>query len=325
MDATTTSAATATASAAAAAPQSTKAERRAEKKEQRKKSSKIRYPFWFGGSASSMAACVTHPLDLVKVRLQTRTGNAPKNMVGTFVNILKTDGPVGLYAGISASLLRQLTYSTVRFGIYEELKTRFGSGDPSFPILVAMASASGFVGGVAGNFADVINVRMQHDASLPAAERRNYRHAFDGMIRMARDEGLASAMRGWLPNASRAAVMTAGQLASYDTFKRLLLDYTPMTDTPATQFSASLLAGLVASTATSPIDVIKTRVMSSAQSHGLLHHIQDITRKEGLRWMFKGWLPSFLRLGPHTICTFLFLEMHRKTYRKVKNIEGDGL
>ncbi|KAL2257182.1 hypothetical protein VTK26DRAFT_552 [Humicola hyalothermophila] len=27
----------------------------------------IHYPFWFGGSASSMAACVTHPLDLVKV------------------------------------------------------------------------------------------------------------------------------------------------------------------------------------------------------------------------------------------------------------------
>ena len=27
-------------------------------------SPKIHYPFWFGGSASSMAACVTHPLDL---------------------------------------------------------------------------------------------------------------------------------------------------------------------------------------------------------------------------------------------------------------------
>ena len=24
----------------------------------------ISYPFWFGGTASSMAACVTHPLDL---------------------------------------------------------------------------------------------------------------------------------------------------------------------------------------------------------------------------------------------------------------------
>ena len=26
----------------------------------------IYYPFWFGGSSSSMAACVTHPLDLGK-------------------------------------------------------------------------------------------------------------------------------------------------------------------------------------------------------------------------------------------------------------------
>jgi len=25
---------------------------------------KVRYPFWFGGSASCFAACVTHPLDL---------------------------------------------------------------------------------------------------------------------------------------------------------------------------------------------------------------------------------------------------------------------
>ena len=25
---------------------------------------KIHYPFWFGGSAASFAACVTHPLDL---------------------------------------------------------------------------------------------------------------------------------------------------------------------------------------------------------------------------------------------------------------------
>lgn len=28
------------------------------------KSEVIKYPFWFGGSASCFAACVTHPLDL---------------------------------------------------------------------------------------------------------------------------------------------------------------------------------------------------------------------------------------------------------------------
>lgn len=232
-----------------------------------------------------------------QVRLQTRTPDAPKNMSGTFVHIVKTDGIRGLYSGISASLLRQLTYSTARFGIYEEMKQRAGP-DPSFPVLIAMACTSGFAGGIAGNFADVLNVRMQHDAALPPDQRRNYKHALDGMARMAREEGFRSWFRGWLPNSGRAAFMTASQLASYDAAKRLLLDWTPLGDTLTTHFSASFLAGLAAATVTSPIDVIKTKVMSSKTNQGLVGVISDITKAEGARWMFKGWVPSFLRLGP---------------------------
>ncbi|KAK1826294.1 hypothetical protein QBC39DRAFT_364653 [Podospora conica] len=48
----------------------------------------------------------------------------------------------------------------------------------------------------------------------------------------------------------------------------------------------------------------------------------DIYRAEGLTWMFRGWLPSFLRLGPQTICTFLFLESHRDIYRKLRGLDG---
>lgn len=220
-------------------------------------------------------------------------------MSGTFVRILKTDGLLGLYPGISASLLRQLTYSTARFGIYEEMKARSKKTEQSFPMLIAMSSTAGFVGGIIGNFADVLNVRMQHDAALPAEKRRNYKHAVDGMVRMAREEGPLSWFRGWLPNSSRAAVMTASQLASYDVFKRMLLDYTPLKDNLTTHFSASFLAGLVAATVTSPIDVIKTRVMSSHHQQGILHLIRDINRAEGVGWVFKGWVPSFLRLGPY--------------------------
>lgn len=259
-----------------------------------------------------------------QVRLQTRTPTAPSNMSGTFINILKSDGILGLYNGLSASLLRQLSYSTVRFGVYEELKSRSGS-DPGLAILIANASFSGFLGGIAGNFADVLNVRMQHDASLPVDCRRNYKHAVDGMLRMAREEGVGGYMRGWLPNSSRAAVMTASQLASYDTFKRLLLTYTPAEDNLSTHFSASFLAGLVAATVTSPIDVVKTRVMSSSGSQGVLGVVRDMFRVEGVRWMFKGWTPSFLRLGPHTICTFVFLEFHRKAYRKVQGIDESSI
>lgn len=222
-------------------------------------------------------------------------------MSGTFVHIVKSDGPLALYAGLSASLLRQLTYSTVRFGIYEEVKSRMARNghEPGFPTLIALAAGSGFVGGLSGNCADVLNVRMQHDAALPEAQRRNYKHALEGMVRMAREEGLVSWFRGWLPNSTRAAFMTASQLASYDFAKRMLLMYTPLEDNLKTHFTASFLAGLTAATVTSPIDVIKTRVMSCQNGHSVMHLIGDICRTDGLRWMFKGWVPSFLRLGPY--------------------------
>ena len=78
--------------------------------------------WYFGGIASAGAACCTHPLDLLKVHLQTAgkvtTGPKP-NLIRSTVNIVKGQGVLALYNGLSASLLRQLTYSTARFGIYE--------------------------------------------------------------------------------------------------------------------------------------------------------------------------------------------------------------
>jgi len=287
-------------------------------------SKQIHYPLWFGGSASCFAACVTHPLDLLKVRLQTQPHDGPRKGMGQmFAHIVKSDGVSGAYRGLTAALLRQITYSTTRFGVYEELKEVFSDGvnKPSFPALVAMASTSGFLGGVAGNPADIMNVRMQNDAALPPEQRRNYKHAIDGLVRMTRQEGFGSLFRGVWPNSTRAVLMTASQLASYDIFKRQLLEYTNMGDNLTTHFAASFMAGFVATTICSPVDVIKTRIMSAHTSESIVALITKITANEGIKWMFKGWVPSFMRLGPHTIATFLFLEQHKKIYRKVKGYE----
>jgi len=185
-----------------------------------------------------------------------------------------------------------------------------------------MASTSGFLGGVAGNPADVLNVRMQHDAALPPADRRNYKNAMDGILRMTREEGWRSLFRGVWPNSARAVLMTASQLASYDGFKRILLSHTPLEDNLTAHFSASFLAGFVATTICSPVDVIKTRVMSAKEKESLPRLLARIWRAEGVGWMFRGWVPSFIRLGPHTIATFLFLEQHKKIYRRWRRVEG---
>lgn len=222
-------------------------------------------------------------------------------MVGTFGFVVRNEGLRGLYSGLSASLLRQMTYSTVRFGVYEELKNRYtADGEkPSLPLLIGLSTFSGFLGGISGNAADVTNVRMQQDRALVPEQRRHYKNGLDGMFRMLREEGPKSWFRGVWPNSVRAALMNAGQLASYDSIKAALLQYTPLGDTTATHFTASFLAGFVATTICSPVDVIKSRVMSaSGKGQGIVSLLREITAQEGVKWMFKGWVPSFLRLGP---------------------------
>ncbi|EGU79850.1 hypothetical protein FOXB_09612 [Fusarium oxysporum f. sp. conglutinans Fo5176] len=285
---------------------------------------KIKYPFWFGGSASALAACATHPLDLgtsrlgVQVRLQTRTVNVAPSFGSAVKTIISDEGIPALYSGLTASIVRQLTYSGIRFGIYEELKSRAGP-TPSSHFLLATAWCSGFAGGIAGNFADVLNVRMQHDGSLPSHQRHNYRHVGDGMLRMAREEGIGVYMRGWLPNCTRAATQTAGQLASYDIIKGCIINYSQTDETPAVQALSAFLAAVVAVTITNPLDVVKTRVMSSMSTAGtgMVVTAREAFRAEGGTWIFRGWVPSFLRVGPHTMCMFAFLEIQRNVYRRI--------
>ncbi|KAI9594843.1 mitochondrial carrier domain-containing protein [Syncephalis fuscata] len=280
------------------------------------------YPFWFGGLSASLAACCTHPLDLVKVRLQTTKGKQNMGTVRAIATILRVEGPLALFNGLSASLLRQATYSTVRFGVYDAIKERIPpESNGSIPVYKMMGAAvvAGCVGGVFGNPADVVNVRMQNDGQLPLDKQRNYRHALDGLRRVTLEEGPRALMRGVGPNVQRAAIMTCAQLTSYDFFKAQLLASPYFGESVWTHFGASLLSGLVATTVCSPVDVVKTRVMNSppgSEFKGTLRTMVHMLRHEGISSLFKGWVAAFTRLGPHTIITFIILEQMRTMYDK---------
>jgi dicarboxylate transporter 10 len=209
-------------------------------------------------------------------------------------------------------------YGTSRFALYETIKTyyqRQSQDPPTLSVLIPAAAASGFVGGIIGNPADLANVRMQCDRGLPLVSRRGYSHIFDAWIRMAKEEGWQCLMRGWGPNAIRAGLMTSSQLASYDSFKSILTRDLGMGDNMRTHFASSVLASLVATTVCSPVDVIKTRIMSSSEPVSVPKLVRHISRAEGLRWMWRGWVPSFGRLGPQTVVTFMLLEQHKLLYR----------
>lgn len=63
-----------------------------------------------------------------------------------------------------------------------------------------------------GTPADMINVRMQNDVKLPVDQRRNYKNAIDGLMKVYKYEGVKSLFNGATMATSRAIMMTIGQV-----------------------------------------------------------------------------------------------------------------
>lgn len=68
------------------------------------------------------ATACTHPLDTLKVRVQCHEKSLP--LYKLLIRIVSKEGGLSLYSGLSAALLRQATYTSTRFAVYEEIKTR---------------------------------------------------------------------------------------------------------------------------------------------------------------------------------------------------------
>jgi len=271
-----------------------------------------------------MAACCTHPLDLTRIRMQTlrvEAGSKPPSFVSVIRLSIAQSGFRNLYAGLSASILRQMSYTLVRFGSYEEMKARISQdGRPSAIRLLVAASIAGGLGGMVGNPADILLVRMTSDFTRPPEKRFNYRNALSGLINLVKEEGVRGLARGLGTNATRAILMNASQLASYDFFKSTLLRYPvpvmnyQLRDNLLLHVIASLAAGTFATTVCSPADVLRSRVMASSSNVTPIKVLTRSLREEGPKFLFKGWTPAFIRLGPNTILLFVFFEQLKRAW-----------
>ena len=137
-------------------------------------------------------------MDLVKNRMQVsgEGGGARlyNNSLHCAQTIIKTEGITGLYSGLTASFARQLSYTTVRLGVYQTLLERFSTDGetPGFALKTALGMTAGSIGAFFGTPADVALVRMTVDKRLPVAERRNYSSVLDAWAKIVRDEGITA-------------------------------------------------------------------------------------------------------------------------------------
>jgi len=287
-------------------------------------------PLWHrfvvGGLGDMSATLLSHPLDVLKYRMQlTGAFDAGKPALtlqdykAAARHMMIVEGRTGIYAGLSAALLRHSIFSSLRHGLFGVLD-RYASErwGPSVASRLLCATTAGFIAGAVANPTDVVLVRMTADGTLEKSKRRVYRHAFDGLSRIASEEGFRTLWRGAGPTIMRASLITASQVTSYETAKEALQEHLGLqSGTFALNFSSAVISGTIACIVTSPFDVIKTRVMQADKGTTPLECVRRTVRSEGPLAFYKGLSATFLRLMPHTVALWLAQEQISNTLKAI--------
>ncbi|MCJ8735160.1 hypothetical protein PDJAM_G00243700 [Pangasius djambal] len=294
--------------------------------------------FTVSACAASVAELVTFPLDLTKTRLQIQGEYAPeklsksgtantvyRGMLSTAVGIVREEGPLKLWQGATPAIYRHIVYSGGRMLAYEQLRDFVlgKSEDGSFPLW--KAAFGGMVSGALGQFlaspTDLVKVQMQMEGKRRLEGKPPRVHGvIHAFVKIAKEGGIRGLWAGWVPNVQRAALVNLGDLTTYDSVKHFLLRNTSIGDNCLCHGLASTCSGLVAAMMGTPADVVKTRIMNQprdSNGRGLLYKssidclVQSV-RAEGLLTLYKGFVPTWLRMAPWSMTFWLTFEQIRR-------------
>jgi hypothetical protein len=275
----------------------------------------------FASIAASIAALTTHPLDTVKVKIQIE-GNSKLSTVSVCRNVLTNEGVYGFFNGVEAALLRSLTYGSLRYAFYNPIKSLLNqnSTDPkALTTKILSGSLSGCIASAICNPTDLIKVRMQ------APNRsKEYYTIFSSIKTIYNENGIIGFWRGVGPTSTRATIVAASELGTYDHFKESLLHSGYFQDNMITHFIASISAGFISAVVSNPFDFAKSRIMNqkTLQYKNTIHCMIKSVHEEGFMVLWSGFWSTFARLGPNIVITFMVLEQLQLAYDKWVKKEG---
>uniref|UniRef100_A0A0A9FYW0 Uncoupling protein 3 n=1 Tax=Arundo donax TaxID=35708 RepID=A0A0A9FYW0_ARUDO len=211
-----------------------------------------------------------------------------------------------MYRGLSPAVLRHLMYTPLRIVGYEHLRATLASGGREVGLLekAFAGGLSGIAAQMVASPADLIKIRMQADSRLLSQGiQPRYTGIADAFAKIIRAEGFLGLWKGVVPNAQRAFLVNMGELTCYDQAKHLIIRKQICDDNLYAHTLASVTSGLSATTLSCPADVIKTRMMNQAKERKALYRnsydcLVKTVRHEGVTALWKGFLPTWARLGP---------------------------
>lgn len=280
--------------------------------------------FASSGLGGVLGWCVVHPFNTVAVRMNLAAASGKTFSFGTMV---KNQGLMSVYDGLSAGIARQVFYASSRFGLFETFRDMLHEyrGKTDFASRVAVGAVTGGIAAYISCPMEVAVVRMSNDSSLPVEERRNYKGVFDTASRITKEEGVAAFWRGSGPFVSRAMMVGVFQVATLDQFKEMYCSYLDQKKNSIPNvFCAAMTSGLIYSIATMPLEAAKNRMASQKPDTktgklpytGTFQTLVKVSQQDGFFALYNGFLPYYLRCGGHTVSMFIAVQLIRDYYVK---------
>lgn len=261
-----------------------------------------------GGAAGVLAG---HPLDTVKVRLQTQHGPTPqyRGTFHCFKLIVQKEGFRGLYKGMSSPLLSLSAINAIVFGVHGGTCRQME--DPN-------SITSHFIGGAAAGMAQsVIAAPTERIKLLLQIQDDKTKTKFNGPIdatkQLIKTHGLKSLTRGFLATVSRDAPAFGVYFASYEWMTRTMCkDGKTETLSSAQLLFAGGTAGMLSWLFNYPTDIVKSRFQADSSYKSYMHCIKSTYAERGYRAFFVGLNSALIRAFPSNAATFFTVEW---TYR----------
>ncbi|GLJ18106.1 hypothetical protein SUGI_0319770 [Cryptomeria japonica] len=234
-----------------------------------------------GATAGVVVESVLYPIDTIKTRLQAAR-------VGGKI-VLK-----GLYSGLGGNLAGVLPASAIFVGVYEPLKRKLLEIFPDNFSAVAHLAA-GTAGGAAASI-----VRVPTEVVKQRMQTGQFAYAPEALRLIVAKEGVRGLYAGYGSFLLRDLPFDALQFCLYE---QLRIGYKKVAKRDLYDPENALIgafAGALTGAITTPLDVIKTRLMvqgSSRQYKGVFDCVQKIVQEEGPYALAKGIGPRVLWIG----------------------------
>lgn len=257
-----------------------------------------------GGIAGAFTHACLHPLDTIKTKMQTRgASEIYRNALDAAAKTFQSSGILGFYSGFSAVVVGSTASSAVYFGTCEFAKS-FLNKLETYPAVLIPPTA-GAMGNVVSSAImvpkELITQRMQAGAKG---------RSWEVLVKILQNDGVMGLYAGY--SATLLRNLPAGVL-SYSSFEYLKGAVLRKTEKghlePIQSVICGALAGAISASVTTPLDVVKTRLMTQAHGEavsrvaavmygGVTATVREILREEGWVGLTRGMGPRVL----HSAC-----------------------